>query len=355
METKKKKVCMIVQNPMVKGGIASVVNGYRGSKLEKDYDIIYVESYKDGGKVAKLFKALSGYIHFIKVLILDNPDLIHIHSSFGPSFYRKIPFIYLASWAKKPIINHIHGSEFDELYTNASEKKQKLVKKVWDKCDRFIVLSEEWKHRFSVVIPKEKMSVIENYSLVKENYDFHECNNQILFLGAINKMKGCFDMPEIISLVAEKVPDVKMIVAGFGEIEEVKRLASEKGVLDKFVFPGWVKGKEKENLLENSDVFFLPSYTEGMPMSILDSMGFGLPIVSTNVGGIPKIVREGTNGYLVKPGDKDSFAAKLTELLLNDNKRNLFGKNSYEIAKNDYSLNSHINAVEKVYRSVNAK
>lgn len=121
-----KKVCMIVPNKMVQGGIAAVVNGYSGSKLEKDYNVIYVESYKDGGKLAKLFKGICGYFKFAKVLLIDKPDIVHIHSSFGPSFYRKLPFIYMASWAKKPIVNHIHGSEFDNLYTNASERK-----KIW--------------------------------------------------------------------------------------------------------------------------------------------------------------------------------------------------------------------------------
>ena len=69
---------MIVPNRMVKGGIASVVNGYRGSKLEKDYDITYVESYTDGSKLTKLFKGISGYIQFIKVLLTNKPDIVHI-------------------------------------------------------------------------------------------------------------------------------------------------------------------------------------------------------------------------------------------------------------------------------------
>ena len=188
---KKTKVCMIVQNKMVKGGIAAVVSGYYGSKLEQDYDMIYVESYKDGGKLTKLFKGICGYFHFVKVLLVDRPDIVHMHSSFGPSFYRSLPFIYMASWAKKPMINHIHGSEFDKLYTNASDRKKKLVRKAWGKCNRFIVLSESWKERFSEVIPNEKMTVIENYSIVKGGIDRSQCHNQVLFLGAINQMKGC--------------------------------------------------------------------------------------------------------------------------------------------------------------------
>ena len=126
-----KRVCMIVPNRMVKGGIAAVVNGYRGSQLEKDYEITYVESYKDGSKFDKLLKGICGYFHFAYVLMFHKPDVVHIHSSFGPSFYRKMPFIYMASWRKIPIVNHIHGADFDEFYVNAPEEKKAKIKKVY--------------------------------------------------------------------------------------------------------------------------------------------------------------------------------------------------------------------------------
>ena len=108
----------------IKPGIAAVVNGYRGSQLEKDYEITYVESYKDGSKFDKLLKGICGYFHFAYVLMFHKPDVVHIHSSFGPSFYRKMPFIYMASWRKIPIVNHIHGADFDEFYVNAPEEKK---------------------------------------------------------------------------------------------------------------------------------------------------------------------------------------------------------------------------------------
>lgn len=346
----KTKICMIVQDKMVKGGIAAVVSGYYGSKLEKDYNIIYVESYKDGGKMAKLWKAICGYLHFMKVLLIDRPDIVHMHSSFGPSFYRSLPFIYMASWAKKPMINHIHGSEFDKLYTNAAERKKKLVRKAWNKCARFIVLSESWKERFSEVIPTEKMTVIENYSVVKDGIDRSQCHSQVLFLGAINQMKGCYDMVAVIKRVVATVPNVKMIVAGDGEIEQVKAKAAAVGVAEYFIFPGWVRGKQKEKLLEESDIFFLPSYTEGMPMSALDAMGYGMPIVSTNVGGIPRIVIEGKNGFLREPGDVAGFAEAIIEILTNNATRKSMGEKSLEIVKGRYSLEAHIKEIEKVYQ-----
>lgn len=346
---KKTKVCMIVQNKMVKGGIAAVVSGYYGSKLEQDYDMIYVESYKDGGKLTKLFKGICGYFHFAKVLLVDRPDIVHMHSSFGPSFYRSLPFIYMSSWAKKPMIDHIHGSEFDKLYTNASERKKKLVRKAWGKCNRFIVLSESWKERFSEVIPNEKMTVIENYSIVKDGINRSQCHNQVLLLGAINQMKGCYDMVDVIKRVAEVVPDIKMVVAGAGEIEQVKSKAIAEGVAEHFAFPGWVRGEQKEKLLKESDVFFLPSYTEGMPMSVLDAMGYGLPIVASNVGGIPRIVHEGENGFMREPGDTAGFAEAIIQIMTSDAMRINMGKQSMEIVKERYSLEKHIELLENVY------
>ena len=344
-----KKICMIVQDPKVKGGIAAVISGYRGSVLEKNYSMIYVESYQDGSKVEKLIKAMKGYFHFIKVLLVDKPDMVHIHSSFGPSFYRKIPYVYMAKWCRLPVINHIHGSEFDKLYTNAGNKKKRLVEVVWGKCDRFIVLSEAWKERFSCIIPKEKMSVVENYSRLQPEIDRTVCHNQILFLGAINPMKGCLDMVDVICDLKKTCPKVKMIVAGDGDIEAVKVKAREKGVFENLIFPGWVRGKEKDELLKKSDIFFLPSYTEGMPMSVLDAMGYGLPIISTDVGGIPKLVKEGSNGRLYAPGDVAGMATGIKELLENGEQRVSFGRKSREVVEEKYSLERHIEKIERIY------
>jgi glycosyltransferase involved in cell wall biosynthesis len=185
---------MVVPNRMVKGGIAAVVNGYRGSQLEKDYEITYVESYKDGSKFDKLLKGICGYFHFAYVLMFHKPDLVHIHSSFGPSFYRKMPFIYMASWRKIPIINHIHGADFDEFYVNAPEGKKAKIKNVYSKCNMLISLSEEWKERLSRIVPEDRIEIIENYSILHEDAleerMQRECNNTVLYLQEAIQNRG---------------------------------------------------------------------------------------------------------------------------------------------------------------------
>ena len=354
-----KKVCMVVQDRMVKGGIAAVINGYYGSKLEQDYRMLYVESYKDGNRITKLFKAIKGYLQFAKILILEKPDIVHIHSSFGPSFYRKLPFIYMASWAEIPIINHIHGADFSEFYTTAGIAKKRLVCNVYRKCGKLIALSDEWKERLSELVSKEKIVVVENYSILnKSALDEklgRKSNYTVLFLGELGKRKGCYDIPFIVEQVVKVIPDVKVILAGAGSTADetkIKRSIWERGVLEHVVFPGWIRGEEKDRFLREADVFLLPTYNEGMPMSVLDAMGYALPIISTKVGGIPKIVYDGKNGYCCNPGDIDSMAEHLIHLLSDDCLRKNMGSASYKIIEKKYSLDQHIRKLESLYEEV---
>ena len=149
--------------------------------------------------------------------------------------------------------------------------------------------------------------------------------------------------------IIERNRNVKFVLAGSGEIEKLQAIVEEKGISQYFSFPGWVKKERKEKLLQEADLFFLPSYTEGMPMSILEAMGYGLPIVATNVGGIPQLVENGKNGYMVEPGKIDDFAKVILELTGNDELIYRMGKESIEKAYEKYSLEKHLEKVCKLY------
>ena len=72
-----------------------------------------------------------------------------------------MPFIYMASWRKIPIVNHIHGADFDEFYVNAPEEKKDKIKKVYSKCNVLIALSDEWKERLSQIVPEDRIEIIQ--------------------------------------------------------------------------------------------------------------------------------------------------------------------------------------------------
>ena len=108
-----------------KGGITSVVNGYRNSQLTEDYDVRFIETYCDGSVIQKTSKALSAYLKFIYTALFWKPNLVHVHSSFGGSFYRKALIIEIASLSKIPVVNHVHGADFDESIEKNLRKRRK--------------------------------------------------------------------------------------------------------------------------------------------------------------------------------------------------------------------------------------
>lgn len=349
-----KKICMIVPGFGAKGGIASVVKGYRGSELEQKFNIHYIETYCDGGKAAKLLKALGAYLCFARELILFRPDLIHIHSSFGASFYRKLPFIWLGSLLKIPVVNHIHGSELERFYQDASPIGKKLKKAALQSCAAVIALTDSWKTRFEDTFALQNVAVVKNYGrIIPPSADREE--HTVLFMGFLSRLKGCMDIPEIASYVKREIPEVRFVLAGSGSGEDVAKiheLAEQYGVQENLFFPGWIIDGEKDRMLHKAAVFFLPSYTEGMPMSILEAMGYGLPIVSTNVGGIPQLVQQEENGYLCQPGDVQSFADALIRLLQDPQLREEMGKRSLDIVQTGFSLKAHTDGIERVYEEI---
>lgn len=352
---------MIVQQRDVKGGIAAVTNGYYGSRIETDYNVRYVESYCDTSKIKMILKALSAYIEFGKVLRDFKPELIHIHSSFGGSFYRMQPFIYMAKKRGIPILDHCHGADFETFYVKASAGKKNRIKTVFGYFTKVIVLSEEWKERLSTFFPKEKLMVINNYCKpvelrqVSELADKRFKAQQILFLGELGRRKGGYDFCDIVSDVVKRFPDARFVFAGSGSKEDETRIKGsldQMGLMDNCLFPGWVRGADKEKLLKESTLFLLPSYQEGLPMAILDAMAYGLPVVSTNVGGIPQLIVNSENGYIAEPGDHVKIAEGICRVLDNEDDYKTLSSESHRIARENFGFEAHLDKLEKAYEEI---
>ena len=355
LQDREKRICMIVPQPDVKGGIAGVVSHYYGSRLEQGRQIIYVESYCDGSKWKKLKKALLAYVRFAKVLRKTPPDLVHIHSSFGPSFYRKLPFILMSHHRGIPVVNHVHGSAFDEFYAQAPGWKKRLVRRVYGMCSRVIVLTEQWKEKISQFYAPERIEVVQNFADVfaqmPDRYRQRLANPQVLFLGVITEGKGLHEMPAVIRQVISARPEVSFVIAGEGDDQYLRSHLSEEE--NKHVhLPGWVRGEEKDKLLRESAVFFLPSHMEAMPMSALEAMGYGLPVVSTDVGGIPFVVRQGENGWLLPAGDVQGMADAIIDCLADPERYRQASARSIAIVEENFSVEKHLQRLEQIWNEV---
>ncbi len=164
--------------------------------------------------------------------------------------------------------------------------------------------------------------------------------------------KGVFDLLNLVHKNKEYLQNkINIIIGGDGEIEKLRNKIHEFEISHIVNFIGWVSGEEKVKLLTESDVFLLPSYYEGLPISILEAMSYNMPIIATDVGGIPTIVKGNINGILIKPGDQISLFKAMKYFIDNTKEIYNYGQNSYTMVK-DFLPNKVINDLHKIYQKL---
>jgi len=167
-------------------------------------------------------------------------------------------------------------------------------------------------------------------------------------MGRIERKKGIHDLIEAGKLLADKFR-FKIILCGEGNISLWQEECSNKGLIDVIQFRGWVSGEEKELLLRETDIYVLPSYSEGLPMSILEAMSYGIPVISTPVGGVPEVVIDGINGFLVDPGDVHGLADKLEQLISDYRLRMKMGITGRQFAQEKFDISNNIKQLMNIY------
>ncbi len=305
---------------VVRGGVAAVENVY--STFYQPFN--HVTTTVTNGLVKKLLVLCKAILQF-QYWMLFHPEIkiVHVQGSVGASFWRKAIFIYIAKFFHKKVVWHMHAGRFAVFY----QQHRYAVRKVVDKSDVIIALSEYWKEYFKNEFPTKRVEIIKNVISAPVVHKQQTGYFTLLFLGLLGKNKGIYDLLECIrDHKVEFQGKLKLYIGGNGEIEHVKQLIKEYGIADIVIFEGWVSGDKKIELLNKSDAYILPSYKEGLPISILEAMSYGMPIISTPVGGIPEIVSNGENGYLVEPGNKEDIYKAIMSLLNDADLRNRMGR-----------------------------
>ena len=142
------------------------------------------------------------------------------------------------------------------------------------------------------------------------------------------------------------------MLAGNGEEEQARKLASELGVAEQMVLLGWVDGKEKHKAFCEAKALCLPSYAEGFPMAVLDAWAYGLPVITTPVGGVPDVAVDGDNMLLFNPGDIDTLAEKLDLIMSDEALRDHLSAASVKMASEKFNLNTVTAQIAKIYDSI---
>jgi glycosyltransferase involved in cell wall biosynthesis len=299
---------------------------------------------------------ISSLAYLVREIKKERFDIIHSHG-FYPSIWGLLAAIFTRGVKR---IVHIQNTA-DKLRVRDKLKLRFL----YCFATKIIAVSQAVKKSLvsSIGINPGKIEVIYNSATeikaqdfqarcdIRRSLGFKEDDFIVGNIARIEEHKGHIFLVEAINKCIKRYPFCKCIIAGDGQaLEHLKQTTKNLGFNDAIFYLGRVK--DIERLLLVMDVFVQPSVLmEGLPLALAEAASAGLPIIGTNIGGIPEIVQEGANGFIISPRDSDAIAGKIIFLIENLKDKKRMGENSKKIWQDKFSLGKMIHQIDLLYKN----
>jgi len=184
---------------------------------------------------------------------------------------------------------------------------------------------------------------------IREEYHLSENKRVIVFVGRLKKEKGLFYLLDAIKLVAHVFPEIVLLIVGDGKLRaDLEKRTNELSLNNNILFCGYQKNVEAYYGV--AEFTILPSLWEGLPGSAIESIMLGKTVISTDVGGIPEIIQDGINGYIVPPKDSELLAKKIIEMLSNTQIIKYMSRECIRIAHAKFTLSKMMENYNNYYR-----
>ncbi len=310
-------------------------------KVNEQLEVFFLKTPK--APVVKSFMlAASSYRKLNSVRERVNVDITHANLPLTPNFAvppnfgKTLVCTVHSTW--KGEAQAIRGEPYSRL--NANEKfmvsfnwfLRIFEEKMLERANKIIAVSYFTKRELLEYykIPEEKIRVIHNgvdttkfqpakdKRKIKEELGFNPNDLAIVSVGRLYARKGLFTLIESMPAVIKRFKNAKFIISGKGQSDEMRKLiahAEKIGVKDNLIFTGYYPDKKLPKLYQAADVFAFSTFYEHHPFAVLEALSTGLPVVTTNVGGIPETIENGKNGFLVEPFNPKQFADRILYLL----------------------------------------
>ncbi len=321
--------------------------------------------------VTNVMRVLRNAKDLVRIILREQPGIVHFHTSRHMALLKDLALVLLLRALGCAVVGHIHHASLPTLFVGQSAFFRRLQVLLLATCfNRIILLSENLKRELSSHLGGAARRRFESRSTVLYNFtELPEARRQaprpisearrLFFSGNVGQQKGVFDLLTAAAhLRSLEIPAFELVLAGPfdspAEGERLTRLISELRLENLVKLTGPVYGEQKKELFQSSDVFVLPSFGEGVPLSILEAMSYGLPVVATAVGGIPEILEPGQTGFLIAPGNPQALAEALSKLLRDPNLCSSMGAAGRRRIEQSYSPSSFLCQLESIYTGLAA-
>lgn len=339
------------------GGIASVIASYasyqRGFE-QLGYRLIFIASCADAGR-SGILTFIAAWCRLILLSLRGRVNLVHIHSATRGSLLRKAIFALTCIVLRKKYVMHIHNGAFAAYYKGLPWPARVIVRLVLRDATSVICLSTHAREQFIAM----KLAMADKCQLVYNGIDdpLVESSNlpasspaiTITFLGKLCEAKGIFTLLEALALLPPTTPAYKLVVGGSGDEGVFRDWVGRSGLNERVTYLGWVDGDEKSRLLRNTDIFVLPSRSEGFSVAILEAMAFGIAVVSCRIPGVIDAVRQGQEGLLVEPGEVECLRDAISYLLSDGAIRQRLGASARRRFLGQFTIQRMASRLDSVY------
>lgn len=346
----------------IKGGVRRACALLESSQYFQEFDCDVVDStqksYPPPWILTRALFAVIRFFHVVNIVRRWKPDMVLLFCTNGLSFYEKSLMGLIvqclgsrsvlfprgsAQFSKSPRLNNFSGIFLR--HTNLVICQGEIVR-------GFIHSSYQ--------VPESKLSVIENWTatdfLLQIGRDRQYSPGgvrRVLFVGWLEQAKGTDNLVDVAQYLSKSSYDCELHIVGDGSrkgqlAEELRDYVLEGQV----IFHSWVDEDQLRELYSSCHIFFLPSWTEGLPNSLIEAMSAGLVPVTTPVGNIPSVLESGTDGFLCPVNDSEAMISRIDGLLSNPNHLHQMSSAAKHTAESRFSTKENINKLIAITNSI---
>ena len=295
-----------------------------------------------------------------EVVKMEGLDIIHAHYAM-PHAVCGILAKQMTSDSLK-VVTTLHGTDITILGYDAS--LQDMIKFAIEKSDAVTAVSHSLaQETYELIQPNQEIRTIYNFidypapeldsgnlSNLREELGIGEDEKVVIHVSNFRKVKRVPDIIDTFVNVADKIPSKLLLVGDGPEMSFVSKKIKTMGLQDKIILLG--KQENLQELYSISDVCVLMSEKESFGLVLLEAMIHGVPCLGTNIGGIPEVIKDGVNGFIIELGDIKAASKRLLELLEHDALRNKMGEQSIQMIKDHFQTDYIVNQYEDLYYSL---
>ena len=332
-------------------GIATHVNLLLGSSVSRRFTLAHLCAGGEGlieGFARRILRRLGTPVRLLMMLVTWRPAILHINTSLNARSLPRDTALLLVAWLTRcPVVWQVHGgSSIVEL-----ERNQPLALPMLRLLLRFprrvVVISGQDELGYAKVVAPDRLRRIVNAVQVpdlsaRDAIAPQRAGLRLAYIGRLVAGKGVLDLIEAMQIIArehEAVP-ISLQIAGAGPLETQLRMkVEEHGLTERVQLLGPLAGARKHRLLEQTDVFVMPTFLpERLPYALLESMAEGIPAVACAIGGVAELIEHRRTGLLVPPRRPDLLADAILQLASDRTLLELISRAARERIRDSYDL-----------------